>query len=294
MPSRKSLKKSIPGIGRILRQFQPQIAKERRLLTLSFLALILETAMRLLEPWPLKFMFDRVIIPGFSAGTSLAASPDTFGLHPLSLLTLLTISLVGISSLRGGASYFSTVGMAVAATHIMTAIRGQLYSHIQRLSLSFHNQNKSGDLITRVTYDIERLREVTVVAVLPLLTNWLTLIGMLGVMLWLNWELATIALLVLPLFALSTVKMTRKIQEVARRQRKREGAMAASVAESIGAIKVVKALGLQEMLERSFSHQNRKSLKESAEAQKLRAGYREDIRQVQDLIGRDLSDWLKD
>ncbi|MEM9214821.1 MAG: ABC transporter ATP-binding protein [Cyanobacteria bacterium P01_F01_bin.150] len=272
MPSHQSLKKSIPGIGRILRQFQPQIVKEKRLLSLSFLALLLETAMRLLEPWPLKFMFDRVILPGFSAGTDLTASPDTFGLHPLSLLTVLTLSLVGVSSLRGGAAYFSTVGMAVAATHIMTAIRGQLFSHIQRLSLSFHHQHKSGDLITRVTYDIERLREVTVVAVLPLLTNWLTLVGMLGVMLWLNWELAMIALLVLPLFALSTVKMTRKIRDVARRQRKREGAMAASVAESIGAIKVVKALGLQDMLERSFSRQNRKSLRESAQAQKLRAG----------------------
>ena len=272
MPSAKSLKKSLPGIGRILRQFQPQIVKERRLLTLSSFALLLETAMRLLEPWPLKFMFDRVIIPGFSAGVPLTASADTFNLHPLSLLTILTLSLVGVSSLRGGAAYISTVGMAIAATHIMTAIRGQLYSHIQRLSLSFHNQNKSGDLITRVTYDIERLREVTVVAVLPLFTNWLTLIGMLGVMLWLNWELAMIALLVLPLFALSTVKMTRKIREVARRQRQREGAMAASVAESIGAIKVVKALGLQEMLERGFARQNRKSLKESAQAQKLRAG----------------------
>ena len=270
MPRPKPLKETLPGIGRILRQFMPQISKERGLLTMSFFALLLETAMRLLEPWPLKYIFDRIVIPGFQIN---APEQNTIlGLSPIVMLTVLTLSLVGISSLRGAAAYFSTVGMAVAATHIMTDIRAQLYSHIQRLSLTFHNNNKSGDLIARVTYDIERLREVTVVAVLPLLTNWLTLIGMLGVMLWLNWELALIALLVLPLFALSTVKMTKKIQRVARRQRKREGAMAASVAEAIGAIKVVQALGLEETLQGNFATQNRKSLKESAEAQKLRAG----------------------
>ncbi|MEL6222701.1 MAG: ABC transporter ATP-binding protein [Cyanobacteria bacterium J06627_8] len=270
MPRPKPLKDTIPGIGRILRQFMPQISKERGILILSFLALLVETGMRLLEPWPLKFIFDRIIIPGFTAGDS--ASTSLWGLSPFVLLTLLTLSLVGISTLRGGAAYFSTVGMAVAATRIMTDIRAQLYSHIQRLSLTFHHQNKTGDLITRVTYDIERLREVTVVAALPLFANWLTLIGMLGVMIVLNWELAVIALLVLPLFALSTVKMTTKIQRVARRQRQQEGKMAASVAESIGAIKVVQALGLQDMLEESFASQNRKSLQDSAEAQKLRAG----------------------
>ncbi|MEO0406888.1 MAG: ABC transporter ATP-binding protein, partial [Cyanobacteria bacterium P01_A01_bin.135] len=268
MPRPKSLKATLPGLSRILKQFAPQIARERRLLSLSFVALLLETGARLLEPWPLKFIFDRVIIPGFS----MDSQAGVFGLGPVALLTLLTLSLVGISTLRGVAAYLSTVGMAVAATRIMTDIRAQLYSHIQRLSLTFHSQSKSGDLIARVTYDIERLREVTVVAALPLLTNWLTLVGMLNVMLWLNWELALIALLVLPLFALSTIKMTKKIQRVARRQRQREGAMAASVAEAIGAIKVVQALGLQTMLEDSFAGHNRKSLQESAEAQKLRAG----------------------
>ncbi|MEB3355898.1 MAG: ABC transporter ATP-binding protein [Synechococcales bacterium] len=270
MPRAKSPQATLPGIGRILRQFMPQIAKERVLLALSFLAMLLETAMRLLEPWPLKFIFDNIIIPGFA--TQPSASTSFWGLSPLTALTVLAVSLVGISSLRGAAAYFSTVGMAVAATRIMMDIRARLYSHIQRLSLTFHSRNKSGDLITRVTYDIERLREVTVVAVLPLLTNWLTLIGMLGVMFWLNWELALIALLVLPLFALSTVKMTTQIQRVARRQRQQEGAMAASVAEAIAAIKVVQALGLQDMLEDSFASHNRKSLQESAEAQKLRAG----------------------
>lgn len=154
----------------------------------------------------------------------------------------------------------------------MSNIRAELYDHIQRLSMSFHTRAKSGDLITRVTYDIERLREVTVVAALPLVSHFLTMFGMVGVMFWMNRELTLIAIAVLPLFALTTTTMSRKIHKVARRQRQREGAMAASAAEAIGAIKVVQALSLQDFLGKSFAKNNKKSLKESAETQRLRAG----------------------
>jgi ATP-binding cassette, subfamily B, bacterial len=266
----QQVKTTVPGMGRIIQKFLPQIRKQRTLLTVSFLALLAETAMRLLEPWPLKFIFDRIILPGFR--------PDAVGvpflntLSPMALLTLLTLALIAIAFLRGAAAYSSTAGMAIAATHVMTDIRGNLYSHLQRLSLGFHNKAKSGDLITRVTYDIERLREVTVVAALPLLTNVLTLVGMLGVMFWLNWELALISMAIFPIFLLSTVRISKKIQKVARRQRKREGAMAAVAAEAMGAIKVVQALSLEERLEQSFSSQNQESLKEGAQAQRLSAG----------------------
>jgi ATP-binding cassette, subfamily B, bacterial len=266
----KQAKTTIPGIGRIVQKFLPQIRKQRTLLTVSFLALLAETAMRLLEPWPLKFIFDRIILPGFR--------PDAIGipflntLSPLVLLTVLTLALVAIAFLRGAAAYSSTAGMAIAATHVMTDIRGNLYSHLQRLSLGFHNKAKSGDLITRVTYDIERLREVTVVAALPLFTNVLTLVGMLGVMFWLNWELALISMAIFPIFLLSTVRIGKKIQKVARRQRKREGAMAAVAAEAMSAIKVVQALSLEDRLERTFANQNQESLKEGAQAQRLSAG----------------------
>ncbi|MEM1309537.1 MAG: ABC transporter ATP-binding protein, partial [Cyanobacteria bacterium P01_H01_bin.153] len=272
MPKKKpkSLGAALPSIIAILRHFWPHLRSQMSLLWTAFFALLAEIAMRLLEPWPLKLMFDRVILPGFQVESLGIGGLE--GLSPLLALTGLSVALVLLSTLRGTFAYLSAVNMAVAATRVMTDIRSTLYSHIQRLSLSFHNQAKSGDLITRVTYDIERLREVTVVAALPLLTNTLALLGMVGVMFFLNWELALIAIAVLPLFLLTTGHMSNKIQTVARRQRQREGAMAASAAEAIGAMQVVQALSLESMLEKSFAKQNQKSLKESAEAQRLRAG----------------------
>ncbi len=266
----QNIKQGISGISHIINHFLPQIRPQSSLILVSFLALIAETVFRLLEPWPLKFIFDEIIYQGFQIESLKVPFLDN--LSSLGLLSLLALGLVAIALLRGTMAYVSTAGMAVAATRVMTQIRAKLYAHLQSLSLSFFHQAKTGDLITRVTYDIERLREVIVVAALPLLTNTLTMMGMLGVMIWVNLQLALIAITIFPLFLLTTTVMSKQIHQVAKKQRKREGVMAATAAEAMGAIKVVQALSLQSMLEKSFAKQNQKSLEESAKTQKLRAG----------------------
>jgi ATP-binding cassette subfamily B protein len=270
MPETKSIKETVPGLGRIIQKFWPQIRQQNVLIIISFLALIAETVFRLLEPWPLKIIFDYILLSGFESASQVF--PIIRNLTTIELLTAISLAIVAIAALRAGCAYISTIGMALAATHIMTEIRGTLYSHLQRLSLSFHSKAKSGDLITRVTYDVERIREATVTAALPLFTNVFTLTGMMGVMLWMNWELALIAIAVFPLFIIVSAHLSKQIQKVARKQRKREGAMAATAAEAMGAIKVVQALSLQGMLESSFDKNNQKSLQEGAESQKLSAG----------------------
>ena len=266
----QNLQQGVSGIKRILKHFWPQIRQQGGLITISFLALLAETGVRILEPWPLKFIFDEIIFKEFQVESLQIPLLDNFNV--ITLLTFLVIALVIIALLRGTMAYVSTAGMAVAATKVMSEIRANLYSHLQSLSLSFHNQAKTGDLITRVTYDIERLREVSVVAALPLLTNVLTMTGMLVVMMWLNLQLALIAILIFPLFLITTATMSKRIHQVAKKQRKREGVMAANAAEAIGAIKVVQALSLQSRLSKTFAKQNQKSLHESAQTQKLKAG----------------------
>ncbi len=279
-PDRKSLRAALPGIVRILRRFSPQISKQKVLLIVSFVALMAEIILHLLEPWPLKLIFDYILLPGFN--TKPLGIPFLDQLNPIALLTALTLGLIAIAALRATAAYFSVVGMSLAATNVLTEIRADLYSHLQRLSLSFYHKAKSGDLITRVTADIDRLREVTVMAVMPLLAHSFTLVGMIAVMFWMHWELALIAIAVFPLFILSTIRLTKRIRQVVRQQRQREGAMAATAAESIGAIKIVQALSLQDMLEDTFSTNNRQSLKDSAKAQRLSAGLE---RMVELLVG---------
>jgi ATP-binding cassette subfamily B protein len=254
---------------RIVQRFSPQIRKQGALLSLSTIGLFVEVLARLLEPWPLKLIFDNIIVPGASA---TPRSIPFSNLDPTMLLVGAAFAVIGVAALQAGAAYVSLVGMSLAASRIVTEIRAELYTHLQRLSLSFHYRAKSGDLITRITSDIDRLRDVTVTAAVPLLVNTVTLIGMIGVMFYMDWELALIAIAIFPLFVLSTLKITKRIHNVARQQRKREGVMAAAAAEAMGAIKVVQALSLEEMLEEMFSRENEKSLEDVAKTQQLSAG----------------------
>ncbi len=266
----KNLKQAVPAMQRIVRRFWPQIRKQSSLLALAGVGLIAEILARLLAPWPLKLIFDYILLP--DAHTAELDWPLLRSASPDVLLVILALAVIGTAALRAMSAYVSLVGLSLAASRIITEVRSKLYAHLQRLSLSFHYQAKSGDLVTRITSDIDRLRDVTVTATLPLVINTLTLFSMVGVMFWLDWELALISLAVLPLFVLSSLKLTKRIQTVARQQRKREGAMAATAAEAIGAIKVVQALSLESRLEDMFASDNRQSLEDSARTQQLSAG----------------------
>ncbi|UCH47064.1 MAG: ABC transporter ATP-binding protein [Betaproteobacteria bacterium] len=242
---------------------------------LSLLVLLFSIAVRVLEPWPLKLMFDWIIMPQApTAGsdTTTALEAPGFLAGPGVLLGSMVVALIILTVLRAVSEYYSRVGMAVAATRIVTDVRARLFRHLQQLSLRYHHQAKSGDLVTRFTYDVERLRDTAVTALLPLAANLITMTTMIGIMLWFDWQLALIPVAVLPLFYLTSARTSRAVQQVVREQRRRDGALAAATAEVIGAIKYVQALSLGSLQEKVFARQNRKSLKHGAKAQRLAAG----------------------
>lgn len=273
--SPKDLKQAVPAMQRIIGRFWPEIRKQSPLFALAGLGLVAEVFARIIAPWPLKLVFDYILLP--DAHNQELDWVFLRDLSPNLLLFVLAIAIVATAALKAMSAYLSLVGLSLAASRIITDVRAKLYAHLQRLSLSFHYKARSGDLVTRITSDIERLRGVTVNATLPLLINTLTLFCMVGVMFWLDWELALISLAVLPIFTLSSVKITKKIQKVARQQRKRESAMAATAAELIGAIKVVQALSLESKLEKIFAQDNRQSLEDTARTQQLAAGLQRSV-----------------
>ena len=266
----QSFKQSMPGLLRFIRYFFPLLRKQRILILGSFLALFGEVLLRILEPWPLKFIIDRVIIIKPSGDNPSFTNIDM--LDPMTLLTLAALSVVVIAGLRAIAAYLNKVGFALIGSRVLTEVRNKLYRHLQFLSLSFHTKARSGDLIVRVISDVGMLKEVVVTAVLPLLGNLFILGGMLGVMFWLHWQLTMLVIVTAPLFLFSVVRRSKKIQHVARKQRKREGAMASTASESIGAIKVVQSLSLDETFSKEFSSQSNKSLKEGVKVKRLTAG----------------------
>ncbi|MDH5327897.1 MAG: ABC transporter ATP-binding protein/permease [Gammaproteobacteria bacterium] len=266
-----SKKQLNPGLLRILRRFQPEIRQHLGLISLSFLALLGEVLFRLLEPWPLKFVFDR-IIPVQAPDATPPESGLFQSMSPENLLIVAAIAVVIFAGLRALAAYGSTVGFALVGNRVLTEVRRKLYKHLQALSLSFHTKSRTGDLIVRMTGDVGLLQEVTVTAALPLLGNVLVLIGIIAVMFWLHWQLALISIAVVPLFWFATLRRSRSIREVSRKQRKTESALAATVAESFSAIKTVQALSLEQTFNDSFSSSAKKNLREGVKAKKLAAG----------------------
>jgi ATP-binding cassette subfamily B protein len=270
MAQSESFAKRLPSLWRIHRYFWPEVRKHRWLITGSWAALLLEVGFRLLEPWPLKVVFDRIISKGHGGHGYRITFWDIF--DPLTLLAIMATATVAITALRALAGYCTTVGLAKIGNRVMLQVRAQIYRQLQFLSLSYHAKARSGDLVVRVIGDAALLQDVVVTALLPLVAKTLILLGMVGLMFRINWRLAIVAFSVSPLFLLRTTSVGRKINEVSRLQRKREGAMAATASETINGIKTIQALSLESAFQDQFSQQSKKSMKQDVKAKRLAAG----------------------
>ncbi|MFB7800235.1 ABC transporter ATP-binding protein [Isoptericola sp. NPDC056134] len=262
--------RSVRAAGRSFRRFWPHlrhhVRPERRLLVLGGLALLAEVAMRLLEPWPLKYVVDGIVA---ATGSSVAGpAPANLGL----VIALAAGSLLVVVLLRAGAAYAMTVCFALAGNRVLTGVRADLYDHLQRLSLRFHDGSTTGDLVTRLTSDVGRLKEVSVTAMLPMLGNVVTLVGMVVVVAVLDPVLALVMLVVLPVFLLTSGRLSRRIRHVSRDQRKAEGQLASLATESLAAVKVVQAYSLEDRMRAGFARSNTSSLREGVKAKRLSAG----------------------
>jgi len=268
MSNPQPIPQSLPSLWRILKYFWPHARQYRGLIAGSFAALFAEVALRLLEPWPIKFVFDYVL----GVRNPKTSLPELFsGLDTTSLLTCAALAVVVFTAVRALAAYWQTIGFTLVGNRSLARVRAQLYRHVQYLSLSFHTNARTGDLVLRMMGDVALLQDVAVTAFLPLLAKALIVVGMIGLMFFLNWKLALITAAVLPLFWLRSVSLGTKIREVAKKQRRQEGAMAASFTESLGAIKTVQALSLEEQFSRAFTEVSEKNLKQDVKGKRLSA-----------------------
>ncbi|MFZ5870765.1 MAG: ABC transporter ATP-binding protein [Actinomycetota bacterium] len=269
MPSRRrptSLREALPGLRRTGRHVRPHLRGERKLLVGGSVALLLEVVMRLLEPWPLKFVIDGVVA---ASGARLRTE------QPAELpvvLALASLSLLGVVALRALAAYVTTLCFALAGNRLLTALRAQAFSHLQTLSMAFHDRARTGDMVTRVTSDVGRLKEVAVTAALPLVANVATLVGMTVVVAVLDWQLALVMLVVFPVFLASGARLSRRINSVSQEQRRAEGALASLATETLSSMRVVQSYSLEPVMQQSFSASNTKTLKDGVKAKRLAAG----------------------
>lgn len=261
-----SLRASLPGLRRTVTHLRPHLRQERRLLVTGLVTLVAEVLLRVLEPWPLKYVIDAVV----SANGAQLRTEQPAGVGTVILVA--SLALLAIVAVRAGTEYLMTLCFALAGNRLLTRVRADAYAHMQTLSMSFHDKARTGDLVTRVTSDVGRLKEVAVTAALPLVGNIATMAGMLVVVAVLDWQLALLMMTVLPVFFVTGTRLARRINTVSRTQRKAEGALASLATETLSAMRVVQSYSLQSQMQEQFSRSNTRTLKDGVKAKKLSAG----------------------
>lgn len=231
--------------------------------------LIVSTA-ELLKPWALKIIIDNILL---SNPLPALVSPLTgiFQSNKVLAVVLVASLVVVVSLLKGGSTYLQVFLTSRIGYRLAHKLRGELFAHLQRLSLSFHNRAETGELLTKVTADTNNLRDTFSEFALQFVTETVTLVGMIVVMFLINWELTLVVLAAFPILAAISIYRFHSIRKSARAQRDAEGKVAAKIHEVLNSIQVVQAFGRERFEEKRFETQSAATLSESIRAARLEA-----------------------
>lgn len=229
-------------------------------LLLGTIAVLVEGLANLAEPWPLKIVLDDVLKSkprhaGLEQMILSAAGGDKFAILQFAAAAVLAIAALGAVS-----SFAEKYITASLGQWIMHDLRHTLYSHIQRLSLGFHHQKQTGDLISRLTSDIDAIQNFITSGLLGVFINTLTLAGMICVMFFLSPRFTLISLSVVPPLFLVVFHYTRRIKKATREVRKKEGEMVSVIEEALSSMHVVKAFAREEFEQRRLAEESRESV----------------------------------
>jgi ATP-binding cassette subfamily B protein len=240
-------------------------------LTIAFIGVLGESATDLLEPWPLKIVIDYVLGSKKMGPWMSSLITPTFGHDKISILYFAALLVIAIAVVGAISSYVEKYLTTSVGQWVMHDLRRSVYHHIQRLSLSFHDKGRTGDLISRITSDIDAIQDFISQALLGILVNLLTLVGMLGVMFYLDWRFTLIALSVAPPLAIVVYSYTRRIKQASRAVRKKESEVVSVVQEVLSSIRVVKAFAREDYEEQRFERQSLESVETALRARSLKA-----------------------
>lgn len=240
-------------------------------LALAALAVLGETGTDVLEPWPVKIVIDNILRGKKLEGWLGHAVQRLFGQNQWSLLNFAVAAVAAIAIVGAISSYFEKYLTTSVSQWVTHDLRRALYTHIQRLSLAQYDQERTGDLISRVTDDIEAIQSFIGSALLGIFVSLLTLLGMIGVMFYVNVRFTLIALSVVPILFLLVFHYTRKIKKASRAVRKKESELTSVVEEVLTSERLVKAFAREDYEVRRFEAESLENVETALRARSLKA-----------------------
>ncbi|HEU5085813.1 MAG TPA: ABC transporter ATP-binding protein, partial [Roseiflexaceae bacterium] len=270
-------------IGRAVRLFLRFTAGQRKHFMLAAVMLVLEALSAVAIPLVIAYLIDGYLTPRLEQlkgiGTAAPVSVlQRFGLPLLvnpdiDTVAVVTISVVLLTVINSFSDSMAEIYLAQGGRMLGLNLRVALYGHLQRLSLAFYGKQRTGDLLTRVTGDVTAIEDFVTVSLSDIVGSILLIGFTLAAIVFNAWQIAVVAVVVIPVMALVSNYFSQRIKAASKKQRAREGDLAASAQEMLTSIRVIQAYGRAGNQEQKFAAQSRKTMESALEAAGIQARF---------------------
>jgi len=246
--------------------FFSQLKQHKGSILIAMICMLGYIVMTLLIPWPVKFIFDYVLLGDVTEINFYYFPSDQY-----TAILILSASVIFIALIRGLFSYYQSWVTAKLGNKIVFNLRCALFSHLQSLPLSFHQRSQTGEVLTKLTTDTAALKDIFSESLLTILTQALLIIAMFAIMFIINWKLSLIILLTFPVIITVLYVMYARLRKTVREQRRQEGKVAARVNEVLNAIPLIQAYARESYESNRFNRENEITMEQSIHAARLEA-----------------------
>jgi ABC-type multidrug transport system fused ATPase/permease subunit len=244
----------------------------RRTLAIIFVAMLVETLMSLATPWPLKIILDNVISNHKMAPwLHRILGPLLENGSRLQVALIAALLYVIIACLGAIASYIDNYYTESVGQYVAHDLRMRMYNHLQRLSLGYYNTHQTGTILSTLTTDIQTIQGFASSSTLNILVDMLTIVCMLGLMFWLNWDFTLIALAVTPFLLLFVSRFKKAVKAATKEVRKEQSQIVAVVQQGLESMQVVKAFGQEGAEEEMLSAVSHATVAAALKARSVKA-----------------------
>ena len=240
-------------------------------LIIVFVAMLIETVMSIAAPWPLKIILDNVVgkhkLPEF-----LGWLRDlSFGEHSMALAGVAAAGVVFIALIGAVAGYIDNYYTESVAQYVANDLRHRLYHHLQRLSLKYYDTHQIGNMLSTITDDVGTIQDFASTALLSILVDSLTIIGMVGVMLYLNFDFALVAVGVTPFLLLFVARFKKEVKKATHEVRKRQSDIVGVLQQGLESVRTVEAFGRQDTEEGRLDAASMESVRAALKARRVKS-----------------------
>jgi ABC-type multidrug transport system fused ATPase/permease subunit len=241
-------------------------------LVIVLVAMLVQTAMSVAAPWPLKIILDNVVgehkltpwlddflRPFMSSGTKMQIAAAA------------AIATVLIALLGAAASYLANYYTTSVGQWVANDLRLRTYHHLQQLSLNYYNTHEMGTLLSTITADVQTIQNFASSSTLGILVDMFTIVAMLSIMFWLNWDFTLIAVGVTPFMLLMVSRFKKAVKKATREVRKQQSNVVAVVQQGLESMRVVKAFGRQDLEQEELSEVSKATVNAALKARKVKA-----------------------